>query len=301
MSFKQKEWLKPYIDHNTQKRKDACAQKNEFLKNFYKLMNNAVFGKTMENIRQRIRFELVHSKEQLTKLASKIYYKGHVIFGDDENSIVGVNMHKTRCLLNKPIYAGMAILDLSKTWMYNFHYNHILKKYNHENVKLLFTDTDSLCYNIFTEDIYKDMEKDKHLYDFSEYPKNHFLYDATNEKLVGKFKDETTSFPISEFVGLRSKMYSFTYVNNKTVEKKTAKGIKTYVIQKDVKFDDYKEAIINEKKYKQMSSMNTIRSKNHELFSMSINKVGLCCFDNKRYVLPNNIDTLAYGHKDIKK
>jgi hypothetical protein len=210
-------------------------------------------------------------------------------------------MHKTKVVLNKPIYAGMAILDLSKTWMYNFHYNHILKKYNYRDVKLLFTDTDSLCYNVFTDDIYQDMKADKHLYDFSEYPKTHFLFDATNEKLVGKFKDETKSYPISEFVGLRSKMYSFTYFKNEYEEKKTAKGIKSYVINKDIHFDDYKEAIFNNKKYKQMSMMNTIRSQQHELFSIKVNKIGLCCFDNKRYVLDNNIDTLAYGHKDIQQ
>lgn len=104
--------------------------------------------------------------------------------------------------------------------MYDFHYKHV-KSTQGGNAELLFTDTDSLCYNIFTNDLYTDLEKVKHHIDFSDYPSDHFLYDNTNKKVLGKMKDETMSEPMTEFLGLRPKMYSFTYGPN---EKRTTKG-----------------------------------------------------------------------------
>jgi hypothetical protein len=294
LSFSQKAWLKPYIDFNTNQRKYA---KNDFEKDFYKLMNNSVFGKTMENVRNRINFELVCNESRLLKLAGREQYQGHILFGTDEDHIAGVSMAKTNIVLDKPIYVGMSILDLSKTLMYNFHYNTMMKKYSYDDVKLLFTDTDSLCYHINTEDIYKDMAEKKEEYDFSDYSKEHFLFSNDNKKVIGKFKDETNGVPISEFVGLRSKMYAFTYCpDNKLKEKKTAKGIKKNVIKKDIHFDNYKQAIFNEGKEIQFATMNCIRSKRHQLMTIRINKIGLSCYDNKRYVLKDNINTLAYGH-----
>jgi len=130
-------------------KKDA---KNSFEKDFFKLMNNSVFGKTVENLRKRCNVKLVTDEKQLNKLTSKPTYIGHKIF--DEN-LVGVNMKKERLKLDKPSYVGMCILDLSKTLMYNFHYNYIRKKYH--DCQLLFTDTDSLFYHIKTKrDIYED-------------------------------------------------------------------------------------------------------------------------------------------------
>ena len=185
--------------------------------------------------------------------------------------------------------------------MYDFHYNTIMKEYKPEDVKLLFTDTDSLCYYIKTTDIYKDMEKSKSKYDFSEYPKSHFLYDTTNNKVAGIFKCESKGMPISTFVGIRAKMYAFKYFKNGSeIEKKTAKGIKKYVIDNNLRFQNYKDAIFDESKMIQYSSMNTIRSKKHDLYSIKINKVGICSFDNKRYILGDNINTLAFGHYSTK-
>ena len=159
----------------------------------------------------------------------------------------------------------------------------MMKNYRHQDVKLLFTDTDSLCYYVKTDDMYSDIANNKDKYDLSDYPKSHPLYDETNKKVVGKFKDESNSRPISEFVGLRSKMYAFTDpTNSKCVEKKTAKGIKKYVIKNNIRFQNYKDAIFSESAMIQYSSMNTIRSKKHDLYSIKINKVGLCSYDNKR-------------------
>ena len=126
-------------------------EKNDFEKDFFKLMNNSVFGKTMENIRNRVDVKLVSDRKKAEKLSAKPNFKHCTIF--DEN-LVAIQMTRTKLTFNKPVYCGMAILDLSKTLMYDFHYGYILPKYG-KNQKLLFTDTDSLCYEIQTEDFYQ--------------------------------------------------------------------------------------------------------------------------------------------------
>ena len=203
LEFDQECWMEPYIRMNTEFRKQA---KNDFEKDFYKLMNNSVFGKTMENLRNRVDIRIVRSNERdkIRKLVASPLYARHVIF---TNNLVGIDMHKSRLLLNKPVYTGMTILDKSKILMYDFFYNHLKKQYG-EKCELLYTDTDSLLLEIKTEDVYKDTEKNKSFYDTSDYPKEHPLHSTVNKKVLGKMKDECAGIPISEYVGLRSKMYS---------------------------------------------------------------------------------------------
>ena len=122
------------------------------------------------------------------------------IFNKD---LTAVHLKNIQLTLNRPIYVGFSILDLSKTLMYTFHYDYIKQTYA-EKAKLLFTDTDSLCYQIWTDDIYMDWQENSVLFDFSDYPKQHHLFSDMNKKVIGKMKDETASVPISEFVGLRS-------------------------------------------------------------------------------------------------
>jgi hypothetical protein len=184
MTFKQQPWLKTYIDFNTQKRKMA---NNEFEKDFFKLMNNAAFGKTMENLRKRPIVQLANNQSKARKLTSKPTFHAFRIFNED---LVAVHMLKQRLYLNRPIYVGFTILDVSKTLIYDFHYNYIKKKYG-QCAKLLFTDTDSLCYNISTENIYEDMMRNIHLFDTSEYDPEHPLYSTENKNVLGKMKDET--------------------------------------------------------------------------------------------------------------
>ena len=217
LEFDQSPWLKQYIDFNTQKRTHA---KNSFEKDFFKLMNNSVFGKTMENIRKRVDVRLVTSKEKLLKLASKPTYVSSKIFNEN---LVAVHKIKETLTMNRPAYVGMCILDLSKTLMYDFHYNYIKHKYGNK-AKLLFTDTDSLTYEIETNDAYKDFFKDKSKFDNSDYPENSPYFNKINKKVIGKFKDEAAGVPVVEFVGLRSKMYSYMKDNDECG--KTAKGIK---------------------------------------------------------------------------
>ena len=145
LKFDQSPWLNQYIDFNTEKRKHA---NNSFEKDFFKLMNNSVFGKTMENLCKRVHVRLVTNEKKLDKINLKPTYVSSKIFN---KNLVAVHKIKEMLTLDRPAYVGMCILDLSKTLMYDFHHNYIKKKYN-DRAKLLFTDTDSLTYEIETVD-----------------------------------------------------------------------------------------------------------------------------------------------------
>ena len=237
LEFSQSNWLEPYIAFNTQKRTEA---KNAFEKDFFKLMNNSVFGKTMENLRKRSNIQLVTDPEKMLRLAARPTYISHKIFHEN---LVAVHCKQTKLVLNKPSYVGMSILELSKTLMYDFHYNYIKKKY--PDAKLLFTDTDSLCYHIRTEDIYSDFFGDRELFDNSDYPSDSKFYFSENKKVIGKFKDETAGVPIKEFIGLKSKMYSISLDNEKNSKK--AKGVKKNVIRKGISHGDYLDVLMRVK------------------------------------------------------
>ena len=159
--FKQSDWLKKYIDFNTDKRKNAA---NSFEKDFFKLMNHTVFGKTMENLRKRINVKLVNNAKNYVRSISKPSFVSQKLFS---KNVVAIHEIKPVLTFNKPIYVGFSILDLSKLLMYEFHYKYIKSKFD---AKLLFTDTDSLVYEIKTEDVYEDFYRDKNLFDFSDYP-----------------------------------------------------------------------------------------------------------------------------------
>ena len=185
----------------------------------------------------------------------------------------------------------MCILDLSKTLMYDFHYNYIKEKYG-DRAKLLFTDTDSLCVEIETGDVCKDFWNDKDMFDNSDYSENSPYYYNANKKVISVFKDGACSIPIVEFIGLNSKMYS--YVKDNAKGGKTAKGIKKNAIKNNIKHEDYKNVLINNEQ--SHHKMKTIGSQKHQLGSYEINKVSLSCFDDKRYIHDNGISSYAYGH-----
>ena len=288
LEFNQSPWLKQYINFNTQKRTQA---KNSFEKDFFKLMNNSVFGKTMENLRKRVDVRLITDEKKLLKMVSKPTYVSSKIFNEN---LVAVHKIKETLTLNRPAYVGMCILDLSKTLMYNFHYNYIKNKYGNK-AKLLFTDTDSLTYEIEAEDVYRDFWNDKDRFDNSDYPESSPYFNKTNKKVIGLFKDETSFIPILEFIGLRSKMYS--YIKDNQKEGKTAKGIKKNIISNDIKHKDYKNVLFENKQIHH--SMKTIRSINHQIASYELNKVSLSCFDDKRYIANDGINSFAYGHYKI--
>ena len=292
IKFIESDFMKTYINTNTELRTQA---KNAFEKDFFKLMNNSVFGKTMENIRNRVNVKLVNSEEKLKKLTNKPNFESYKIF--DEN-LLSVHMKKTSLCMNKPVYLGMSILDLSKTLMFDFHYKYIKPKYGNK-AKLLFTDTDSFLYEIETEDFYKDITPDvKERFDTSEYPEKHKsgIPTGENKKVLGKFKDETAGKPIKEFVGLRAKLYSYKMDEGK--ENKRCKGIKKDVIERSIRHEDYKICLETGKEI--LRKQNIIRSYNHEVFTEEVNKIALSAADDKRYLLKDSHDTLAWGHRRIK-
>ena len=250
-------------------------------------MNNSVFGKTIENIRKRQNVILVDNRKLAIKLSSKPNFERLTIF--DEN-LAAFHVKKTEVYFNKPIFVGQAILDISKTLMFDFHYNYIRNKYG-DKAELLFTDTDSLMYLIQTQDVYKDYSKDaKRKFDTSDYPENHpsGIKTGVNKKVIGKFKDEAAGKQITHFAGLRPKLY--TYKIEGQGEKQRAKGVKKFVIKKSLSFENYKKCLFTEEL---MREMNILRNQNHEIFSMTVNKVALSANDDKRLICESKIDTLA--------
>ena len=153
VKFKQSDWMKKYINFNTEKRTNAA---NSFEKDF----------KTMENLQKIITVRLENNEKDFLKYTSRTTHITHKIF---DKNYAAIHEIKPVLMLNKPIYVGFTVLDLSKWNMYDFHYNFIKKNFDAE---LLFTDTDSLIYEIKSEDVYENFLKHKHLFDFSNYPKD---------------------------------------------------------------------------------------------------------------------------------
>ena len=290
LSFDQKPFLDKYIQFNTKQRAQC---KTDFEKDFFKLMNNSVFGKTMENVSKRIEVKLMTEEKKFVKQCSMSNFKDFRIFSE---GLAAVQMNKTNITYNRPMIVGFCILELSKVLMYDFHYNTMKPTYA-DKMKLLFTDTDSLCYHIKTEDFYEDMKGNLHMYDTSDYPIDHKCFSNENKKVIGIFKDEANSIIIIEFCGHRSKMNCL-LTEGKT--KATAKGIKRNQIKK-LKMDEFKRVLFGETKndLKHSVSFNLIRSSNHQLNSIRVSKTGLSAIDDKRWVLDDNIHTLALGHKNI--
>ena len=281
--------MNSYIMKNTNEKTTA---KNDFEKDFYKLMNNSVYGKTMKNVRKRISFILVSSEKKALNMRND--YTKYTPFNDN---LVGVHLCKKEVTLNKPIFIGHTVLDQSKYLMYDFHYNFILKKFKRENVDLLFTDTDSLCYHIKNEDPFEIIKNNKELFDLSEYSKDDPLYDPTNKKVIGKFKNESIN-QITEFVGLRSKLYAYS-VDEETKDHKKCKGVKKYVVNQNLTLDLYKTVLHSRKSHE--VKQNGFMSKKHEVFTLSQNKIALSATDDKVYICENNIETYNHGHYRILK
>ena len=202
--------------------------------------------------------------------------------------------------LKKLTYFGQTILDLSKTVMYKFHYEYIKPMYG-ERARLLFTDTDSLCYAVKTEDFYKDISNDVHkMFDTTNYPENHpsGISTGVNKRVVGMMKDKSGDKQITEFAGLRSKLYAFKVWGEE--EKKNCNGVNKNVVKKCMTLEYYKYCLFNNTNY--LAKFNTSRSRKHEITNECITEVALSASDDKRYIIPNNLEhkTLAFGHWGIK-
>ena len=223
---------------NTELRKLA---RNDFEKDLFKLMNNSVFGKTMENIRKHRDIKLVTTDKKRSKLVSEPNYHTINLISEDLSI---TEMKKTKVKMNKPIYLGLSILEVSKILMYEFWYDYMKPKYN--DVRLCYMNTDSFIINIKTNDFDKDISDDvDNRFDTSNYELKRPLPIGKNKKAIGLMKDELGGEIITEFIALRPKTYSYLTDNDK-IDKK-AKGTKKCIIKKMIKFDDYKKWLLNDK------------------------------------------------------
>ena len=288
IEFNQKAWLKPYIDMNTELRKLA---KDDFEKDLFKLMNNAVFGKTMENFRKHRDIKIVTTDKKRNKLVSEPNYHTMNYISEDLSII---EMNKTKVKMNKPMYLGLSILDISKVLMYEFWYDYMKLKYKNK-VKLCYMDTDSLIMNIKTNDFYKDISYDvDKRFDTSNYECNRPLPTGKNKKVIGLMKDELGGKIITEFVTLRPKTYSYLTDDGK-IDKK-AKGTKKCVIKRIIKFDDYKNCLLSDEIL--LKSQQRFISKKHDVYTEDINKIALSNDDDKRIVSSDKITSYPYGYKN---
>ena len=265
ISFKQSRWLEKYIDFNTQKRNQAV---NGFEKDFYKLLNNAFYGKTMENVRNRLKIKFVKKDDytEIIKQQSKLTFNG--IHKSYENC--DSYTHKqNEVLMDKPIYLGFSVLELSKLLMYETFYDKLQPYFGYENIQVHYIDTDAFVLSIKTQDIIKDLKNLEDIFDFSNLDKNNELFSNKNEKVIGKFKIETPkNIWIDEFVCLRSKMYAFKCGGD---SKNKLKGIsKSY--SKNIKLDEYKKCLDGEE-YQHECDNYILRSINHEMNLQRVKKI----------------------------
>lgn len=288
LKFDQSEWLAPYIEKNTVMRKNA---ESNFEKNFYKLMSNACFGKTMENLRNRREIKFVSSQVEAVRQTCKPTFKSFQIISPN---LTSVSFTQPIVHWTKPTAVGASILELSKLTLYGFHYDQMKPRYG-SNVNVVYKDTDSLLYRIQTDDLYADMQSFKHLLDLSDYPKEHPLFDPTNKKVPLTMTDELNGKVFKECVVLRSKLYSIMFEDG---VKQSAKSVQKSV-KKTLHHEKYKNCLLDQKPLR--AQMRQLHSINHQIRIKAVNKVALSCFDDKRYILEDGITTLPHGHYTLNQ
>ncbi|KAL4090133.1 hypothetical protein QTP88_025032 [Uroleucon formosanum] len=299
LEYSQSAWLADYIQLNTEMRKNA---RNAFEKDFFKLMNNAVFGKTMESKRKQMKLELVSCERRLQKLINKTTFKHCIRYSDNLNA---VELENKIIKFDKPIYIGFSVLDISKTMMYDYHYN-VMQKHYGDNIKLVYTDTDSLIYHIKTSDFYEDLAANVNLLDrmdTANLPSDHPCYVAGRKKEPGYFSDEVDADIITEFCALRAKSYAFHIHSGDDDrvggEKIKAKGIRQHVV-KNMTLEDHKKCLFGEAGVEAYKDNVTIRSFKHQLVTIKTKKLTYNSYDDKRVVLQDKVHTLAHGHYSIE-
>lgn len=295
LKFRQSCWMKPYIDLNIEHRKKAV---NKFETEFFKLLINSVFGKTMENLRARVDIKLVNKWEGrcgARMLIARPNFKNCRIF--DEN-LVAIELQRTSILMNKPVIIGTCVLDLSKITMYKFLYEYLKPKYK-DKCRVVYTDTDSFILAIETDDFYEDIRNNIDMFDTSNYSwPNDYNIELKNQGIDGLFKDELKGKIMIEIVGLRAKCYAIRIQNEAPHDLiKKSKGVKRSVVETKIKFEDFLKCF---EEHREIScEQKTIRSMKHNLYSIEQKKIALSPCDDKRFVEKNKSDTLAWGHYKI--
>ena len=277
---------------NTQLRKDA---KNDFEKDFLKLTSNSVFGKTMENVRNHRDIKTVTTDKRRSKLASEPNYQSTKYISED---LLIMEMKKVEVKMNKPIYLRQAILDISKTLKYEFWYDYINPKFD-DKARLCYMDTDSFVMHIKTEDFFKDIADDvERWFDTSNYDENDNrpLPIGKNKKVIGMFKDELGGKIMTEFCALRAKAYA--YKLDDDTEMKKAKGTKKCIVKRELMFENYKDALFNDKII--IRSQQRFRSDHHRVCTEEVNKIALSSDDDKRIQTIDKVTTFPYGTNIFK-
>ena len=308
MRFRQEAFLKPYIDLCMNERSKRGI--TEFEKDFWKLLCNAVYGKTMENVRNRVNVSLLNpDSDKFQKSVNSQLYKCYYKVSDD---LVLVDVGKKSVKLDKPIYVGIAVLCISKWLMYDFYYNCLKKHY--PTATMIYTDTDSFIFEVETEDFYHDLLNNPDMlsrWDMSNYSPDHPMFESVdkdevktiinkNRKVVGMFKDETAGRPIQEVVAIRAKMYSILDCDGG--QKNTGKGIKSSVLKK-ISHDKYKSCMFHNfdvNKAVGTEDMTLIQSHQHSVTTTTVNKKTLVAFDDKKSIMDDGITQLSYGHWRIR-
>lgn len=306
LEYRQRPWLKKYIDLNTNLRMQAT---NTFHVDYYKLMNNSVFGKWMEDKTKYVEFELF--TEAKTKKFKKLHFQQpyrvrHVHTynrcdahdndpyaphcTEDDGCVVGMEKEKLSVTLDKPIYVGFKVLDIAKLIMYQAFY-HVLQPHFGDRMSLCAHDTDSFILFIQSPDLDQELSQIRDHLDLSNYPHDHPLYDPTNRKIPGKLKDEYPARTLSKFVGLRSKCYSLKCLDDESV--KRAKGTKKSVINKKLSFEDFEKCLLESEEVRREQTL--LRSRLQTIYTVRQTKVALSSLDDKRILLPNH-KTAAWGH-----
>ena len=281
--FRQEAWLKPYIDLNTELRKNA---KNEFEKDFYKLKINSIYGKTVQNDRKHRDIKLVTTEAKRNKLASEPNYHSTKCIS---KHLLVMEMKKTEVKINKPMYLGQVVLDLSKTLMFDFWYDYLKPMYC-DKIRLCYTDTDSFIMHIKTDDFYKDINNDvDKWFDTSNFNKkdNRPLEIGKNKKVLGKFKDELGGKIMTKLCALRAKIYSF-LINDFTdddceknrIVNKEAKGTKKCVVKREILFNNYLDSLFKNKIL--YRSQKRFRRDHHKVYTEEVNKIALSSNDDKK-------------------
>ena len=296
LTFGQKPWMKDFVLKNAKMRKEAVST---FDQNMRKLTINSLYGKTLENKKNRCDFRLITEKKNFLRLSSKPTFKNVQIIN---SGLVGVEMKQPQVELSHVLYMGAAILDLSKLHLYKFHYEYMLPMYGQENLTACMSDTDSVLYHIHraknTPCPYDDITRNLHCFDTSNYPPCDPAYSLTNKKRLGCLKEEGNGrlTPYIYFCGLQSKVYSLE--QQKCKDTKKGKGIKKSTL-KTFSAEDYESTLLDKSPIK-VHKYQAIRSFRNQMYTVEGTKRGLSAFDDKFYILDDGVSTLPYGHYKIK-
>ncbi|XP_015781336.1 uncharacterized protein LOC107359368 [Tetranychus urticae] len=288
ISFRQKSWLKPYIEFCTKKRQQASSP---FISSLYKLFVNSNYGKLMEDKRKRVKVDLVMKDAMAARRVRDNFCKSMKIL--DEEKIL-FQMTPDTVLLDKPIVVGFTVLELAKLHVYNLYYG-VLKAHYQENLQLIYSDTDSLLIEIKSNSLNQDMAKFSNIMDFSDLPKDHPLYSEHNKKKIGCLKDEMSGEVIDEVIAIRPKLYAIKTTKGQV--KKKAKGVQQVVLKNKLTFEDYRTSLFNNGVIK--AKTRRLGSESHTIYQYVNEKIALSPFEDKRYLL-DSVNSLAYGHYKIE-